>query len=207
VRDHPVQRLVAGVVSRQSEAGLGKRTAPLPVIGDRSQLHLTSVLRLNLPLTTTLEIAERHYRYPANTVHVTVANLDDSNVPVATAVEQLSGRVLAPVSLRLEGFGCSADTIFVKTFYDAAFASLRKTVRRAFEMPRGPLQVIRALPYSAMAFANVVRFDGAGERPPRNITLYGLVTIDTMEIVRTDRVLSDDATEVVARISLDGGVD
>jgi hypothetical protein len=57
-----------------------------------------------------------------------------------------------------------------------------------------------------MAFANVVRFDGAGEPRPRNVAIWGTATINTMEIVRTDRVLSDEGTQVLASIDLrDGG--
>jgi hypothetical protein len=55
-----------------------------------------------------------------------------------------------------------------------------------------------------MAFANVIRFDGAGERAPRNMSIWGTTTIDTMEIVLTDRVLSDEGTQVLASINLRG---
>jgi hypothetical protein len=204
VRRYPVQRLVSDVVSRRSGPALGTRTEPLPIIGQAARRHLTSVLRLDIS-PPALDIAERHYRYPAGTVHVTVANLDASRVPAAVGAQRLGAQTLAPVSLHLGGFGCSPDTIFIKVLYDSAFVDLRKAVRRAFELPGGPLNAVRALPYSAMAFANVVRFDVAGERPPRNVTVFGSATIDTMEIVRTDRVLSDEGTDVLARISLGRG--
>jgi hypothetical protein len=192
------------LTSWRSAAAPDRRTEPLPVIGESARRHLTTVLRLNVPLPE-FEVAERHYRYPAHTVHVTVANVARTRTSLVTALERLSGSALAPVTLRLYGLGCSPDTIFVRVLYDGAFVVLRKAVRRAFDVPNGPLQSVRTLPYSAMAFANVIRFDGAGERPPRNVSIWGTATIDTMEIVLTDRVLSDEGTQVLASIALGGG--
>jgi hypothetical protein len=204
VFDHPVQRLVAGLVSWRSAATLDRRTEPLPVIGEPARRYLTTVLRLNVPLVE-VEVAERHYRYPAHTVHVTVANVGRTSTSLVTALERLDGSALAPVTLRLRGLGCSPNTIFIRVLYDRAFVQLREAVRHAFDVPSGPLQAVRTLPYSAMAFANVIRFDGAGEPPPRNISIWGAATIDTMEIVLTDRVLSDEGTQVLATISLRRG--
>jgi hypothetical protein len=203
VFDHPVQRLVADVVSWRSSAGLSRRGTPLPVIGEQARQYLTTVLRLNVPLPE-FEVADRHYRYPAHTVHVTVANVGRTSTSLVTALERLSGSGLAPVTLRLYGLGCSPDTIFIRVLYDKSFVRLRKAVRRAFDVPSGPFRSVRSLPYSAMAFANVIRFDGAGERPPRNMSIWGKTTIDTMEIVLTDRVLSDEGTQVLASINLRG---
>ena len=203
--DHPVQRLVADVVSWRSAATLGGRTEPLPVIGEPARRYLTTVLRLNVSLPSNVEVAVRHYRYPAHTVHVTVANVGRTSTSLVTALERLSRSRLAPVTLRLNGLGCSPDTIFIRVLYDRSFVRVRRAVRRAFDVPSGPLQWVRALPYSAMAFANVVRFDGPGERPHRNVSMWGAATIDTMEIVLTDRVLSDEGTQVLASIDLRGG--
>jgi hypothetical protein len=203
VFDHPVQRLVADVVSWRSSAGLSRRGTPLPVIGEQARQYLTTVLRLNVPLPL-LGVADRHYRYPPQTVHVTVANVGRTSTSLVTALERLSGSGLAPVTLRLYGLGCSPDTIFIRVLYDRSFVRLRKAVRRAFDVPTGPFRSVRSLPYSAMAFANVIRFDGEGERPPRNMSIWGTTTIDTMEIVLTDRVLSDEGTQVLASINLRG---
>jgi hypothetical protein len=179
---------------------LRRRRTPLPPIGDAA--HVTTVLRLPSEVVPLLDVGPRHHRYPPHTVHVTVANLDESTVDIESAVASLQRRALDPVSISIEGIGCSPDTLFLRCVYGPALAALRAEVRQVFGLGRPSRRAVGAL-FSQLTFANVVRFDGAGTWPGRGHT-RATVELRALEVVRTDRYLSDAGTTVLARIPLEG---
>jgi hypothetical protein len=194
---HRGQRLVLGAVAWGSRPLLARRRRPLP--GSDSPSYLTTVLRLPDLALPPLDLPDRHHRYPAGSIHVTVANVDRGRVPLADALSALSAGPLPAVPFALAGLATSPDTVFVRCLYDEAFVALRRAVAAAFAL--APLRAPAAVPHRWAAHANVVRFDGAGtwirdDRP------NGTVVADVLEVVRTDRLLSDARTEVLARLSL-----
>jgi hypothetical protein len=196
---HPVQDLLLGAIAWTARPTLSTRRAPLPERGRAT--YRTAVVRLPPVDLPPLGLPARHHRYPAGTVHVTVANLDAARAPLDRAVAALGAEPLPPVRFRLAGLATSPDTVFVRCLYDGGFAALRRAVAAAFDLP--PRRSPRDIPYRWTAYANVVRFDGPGswvaDRRPS-----GSVEAGVLEIVRTDRYLSAEATEVLARVPLTG---
>ncbi|MPY95872.1 MAG: hypothetical protein GEV08_23300 [Acidimicrobiia bacterium] len=201
-----LQRVLAAGVTYAAIRRLSRRQAPLPERGPKAAAHLTAVLRFPLDVASALDLgalpaSRSHYRYPLSTLHVTVANLDQACVPAPVGVEALRALTFEPVTLRLDGFGCSRDTLFIRCSYGEELAVLRRAVRRAFALPR-PFNPVKAA-FGQLAFANVLRFDGPGVAPARGQGPEGLVVLDNLDVVRTDRYLSDEATTVLARVPLD----
>lgn len=196
-----LQRAALAAITWSSRSYLRRRRARLPAIGE--SVHVTTVLRFPETLVPALDVAPRHYRYPANTVHITVANLDERTVDVEVALATLREQRLPAVTVQVEGLGCSRDTLFLRCIHGPAMTELRAQVRAAFGLVEPPRLTLRAM-YSRLTFANVVRFDGAGTWPSRG--RWGRdrisVTLPAMEVVRTDRYLSDAATTLLARVRL-----
>jgi hypothetical protein len=196
---HWRQRLVLDAIAWSARPSLRWRRRPLPERGRAT--HLTAVVRipevaLALPA---LDLPARHLRYPPGSVHVTVANLDAARVPLDAALVALAVRPLPVARFSLDGLAVSPDTVFVRCLYGEGFAALRRAVVAAFDLPprRSPL----AVPSRSTAHANVVRFAGRGawvaDRRPT-----GVVEATALEVVRTDRYLSPEATEVLATVPL-----
>lgn len=194
------QRAIAAAAVPLYRRGLARRSAPLPVLGAEAASHLTSVLRLNVELPRDVsKVLVAGYRYPTHTIHVTVRNLDRATVPVERAVARLERLLLEPVVLSIEGLGCSPDTLFLRCTHGPELVRLRRAVDAAFGLPtgHGPVGAL----FSRISFANVVRFDGPGYWPGRS-SFKAIVRIPTMEVVRTDKYLSDEGTTTLAVISL-----
>jgi hypothetical protein len=146
----------------------------------------------------TIDGCASHYVYPVHTVHVTVCNLDAATVDVEDGIACLRRMALPAPTLAIGGIGCSPDTLFLRCTFATAFAELRSAVRRAFGVTRSrPSSWF----YSSVAFANVVRFNGPGVWPGP-IEVGAVVTVVELEVVWTDRFLSDAGTQVLARIPL-----
>ncbi len=109
---------------------------------------------------------------------------------------RLGEQPLPVARFTLAGLGVSSHTVFVRCLYDAGFAALRRAVSEAFDLPTRPSPVHRWT-----AWANVVRFDGAGTwvASPEPA---GTVEAAVLEVVRTDRYLSSEGTEVLATVPL-----
>lgn len=144
--------------------------------------------------------ADHHHVYPPGTVHVTVANLDDATVDLDTAVATLEAVPPPAPMFEISGTGCSPDTVFLRCIHDRAFGLLRESLRDAFGVRRraGPMAWL----FDRLSFANVVRFDGRGVWVPIP-DVHASVSCGELEIVRTDRYLSDQGTEVLRRIPLE----
>jgi hypothetical protein len=176
---------------------LARRRRPLPPLGDAS--HLTAILRIGALFVPRLRVDERHYVYPPHTVHVTVANLDAADVDLDDAIDRLRSQSLPAPEFVVCGLGCSPDTLFLKCVHDVRFVELRAAVSDAFDLQRAPVGATRL--FERLSFANIVRFDGRGEWP--HVTVPDQrETCRELEIVRTDRYLSDSATIIEARVAL-----
>jgi len=191
------QRGAFAALTTLSRLGLQRRTAPLPPVG--KQDHLTAVLRIGPSAVPNLDVSPRHYVYPPEAVHVTVANLDRAGAPLDDAIVRLSRTQLVAPVFWIDEVGCSPDTLLLRCIHDHRFVRLREAVEIAFEVSRPwtPLSWI----FRRLTFANVVRFNGPGEwiHEP---SVERQVRCTTLEIVRTDRYLSPSGTTVVEAISL-----
>jgi hypothetical protein len=157
------------------------------------------VLRLGATLVPEITTTNLHYIYPPETVHVTVSNLDATNVDVEEAIERLAARRLSAPTFTVGGLGCSPDTLFLRCIHDGRFDRLRLAVEKAFELP--PSGSPMSWLFRRLSFANVVRFDGPGEwQQLRHSRAEARCT--TLEIVRTDRYLSLQGTTVIRTIPL-----
>lgn len=181
------------------------RHEPLPPLGPPAE-HVAVVARLPIAIADVLAEAARglatppgSYLYPPATIHFTVRNLDglaDADVAAAAAVAAGTGFDVAA-----RGLGLSPATVFVQLFPDGdALRSLRSRLDELGPPRRRPPGL------ADLAFANVVRF---ASRPPRRLvrsvgqhrrTEFGRWRVEQLELVRTDRYLSDAATVVLARI-------
>jgi hypothetical protein len=192
-----LQRSALSLVTMTSRTRLRRRTAPLPPLGVPG--HLTAVLRVGEGVVPDIRVGHQHYVYPKHTVHVTVSNLDRAAATVDAALERLSCLTLEAPMLTLEGLGCSSDTLFIRCVHDPAFGRLREMLVDAFEVRRPAAPISWA--FTRVTYANVVRFQGPGEwisldLPTRHVRCTEL------EIVRTDRFLSDAGTTVLARVPI-----
>lgn len=192
--------LQAGALSLltvSSRATARRRDRRLPPIGEPSLF--TTVLRLPGVWSGVLPEYTGHYVYSPTSVHVTVTSLDGATRDLDDAIVTLGQRRLPAPTFTITGFGCSPGTVFLRCIHDDAFAELRAAVRSAFgiEAPRRPDAAL----FGRLSYANVVRFEG---RPTWRRARWkpATITCGEMEIVRTDRVLSDDGTVVLARVAL-----
>jgi hypothetical protein len=185
------------LLTTAARARLTHRRAPLPQLG--APIYLTSILRLGDANVPRLDVEDRHHRYPPSTVHVTVANLDTATVDVDLALDRLRSRSLPAPSLTIQGLGCSPDTLFLRCIADDRLDELRQAVSAAFGVVR-PSSWKMGLS-GRLAFANVVRFDGPGQWIRTSIPATS-IECRQLEIVRTDRYLSDAGTIVLERLPL-----
>lgn len=210
-------------------ASLTKKDFVLPPAGPGAVRHLTLVGRLPAPINgrihgdvASLVGSSGHHIYPADTIHVTVQNLDAlRGVDGADRVlERLSALVGAcpPIRMVASGFGVSPDTVFVQLFpIDRTLAHLRREIRALIPAPRLPDKPETAygasrsgLLFRDMAFANVIRFSGpVSASLVRDIRRcrsrhFGTLALESVELVVTDRLLSAEGTQVRERISFQG---
>lgn len=144
-----------------------------------------------------------HYLYPADALHITLANLDRyADLPLARLAETLADRVAAapPITFTLRGLAVARHTVYVRAYARPAPAllALRASILRDLgsEPPRQePLRI---------AVSNVVRFRCAdlttvlpAVHAHRNAR-FGSFPLHRVELVRTDKVLSAAGTELLA---------
>lgn len=201
-----------------------------PPAGPQAATHTTLVGRLPSEVTEPInEIvasfagsAANHYVYPAETIHLTIQNLDplmreaDGLERVREQLRVLIGSV-PPMRLVAAGLGVSPDTVFVQIFpADESLADLRREIQAligASCQSYPSAKAVRGFPRSSrlfrnLAFANVMRFSGAvAPSVVREITrhrsrYFGAFSLETVELVTTDRLLSAEGTHVKERISL-----
>jgi 2'-5' RNA ligase len=217
LRDRLLHRLAWEAGRARLRAGAGRRAFVPPPAGPAAALHLTTVARLSTEVVAALAPAlERlrsagpgHRYYPPGTVHLTVQNLDgldlDGDAGAARLVE-LRALVGAhpPFRAAVRGLGVSAGTVFAQVLpCDATLRALRADLlgflARHAAAPR------RARP---LGHANLVRFAGPvtaaflAELARQRRRDFGTWTVTGVELVRTDRYLSDEGTTVLARLGL-----
>ena len=192
------QRSALAALTVASRLRVHRRDARLPPLGQQD--HLTAILRLGASAVPEIDVAEHHYVYPREMVHVTVSNLDQAGAALDVAIGRLSQLPLPAPSFDVGKLGCSPDTLFLQCIHDHRFDRLREAVELAFEVPtsRSP----RSWLFRRLTYANVVRFDGPGEWVSvPNVEHH--VRCPKLEIVRTDRYLSLPGTSLIQAIPLD----
>lgn len=191
-------------VTHASRRSLERRGSPLPQVGRPNTL--TSILRIppGTLLVPMLDVdATEHHVYPPESIHITVANLDNRRVDIDIGLARLAKMSLSAPRFVFSHFGCSPDTLFVACIHDAALQRLRTAVTDAFEVApaRGGGRIAQLVTY-----ANVVRFHGPG-RWPGPLPLNTTSVLDHLELVHTDRVLSKTGTSIIANQQLAGAPD
>ncbi|MDT3438933.1 MULTISPECIES: 2'-5' RNA ligase family protein [unclassified Pseudofrankia] len=173
---------------------------------------LTTVIRIPETVGDRLREAARpaagaggHHLYPAASLHVTLINLDrHADVPVARVEQVLADCVSAapPVVFDLWGLAVARNTIYVQAYARPARAVpwLRASILRRLDPDRreGPPRG------AALAFSNVVRFRSTDIAAAREVTRahradhFGSFSLEAVELVRTDKVMSAAGTETLA---------
>jgi 2'-5' RNA ligase len=197
-----------------TRATAGRRAFTLPPSGPAAAVHLTTVVRLPATVTAALAptldrlraVGPRHHYYPPGTMHVTVQNLD-ALAPAAPLPDGLVELVAAraPFRLAVRGLGVAPGAVFALALAgDATLRSLRAGLAGlAGGHDRGRLG-------RGLGHANLVRFSGpvtAGflaELARLRRQDFGTFTVDEVELVRTDRLLSPEGTTTLGRLRLEG---
>jgi 2'-5' RNA ligase len=195
-------------------ATAGRRAFTLPPSGPAAAVHLTTVVRLPATVTAALAptldrlraVGPRHHYYPPETMHVTVQNLD-ALAPAAPLPDGLVELVAAraPFRLAMRGLGVGPGAVFALALPgDATMASLRAGLAGLAGGHN------RGRPGRGLGHANLVRFSGpvtAGflaELARLRRQDFGTFTVDEVELVRTDRLLSPEGTTTLGRLRLEG---
>ena len=162
----------------------------------------------------------RHHYYPANSLHVTIKNLDrvaQREPDGQTLFSRIRGAVEESPSFALKGkgLGVSPSSIFLQLYpQDQSLADLRRRLsaatgdsdrrRREYRSLWGEL-ADRYL-FGRMAFATLIRFSGPvtpaflNEIARHSETDFGMFLINAFEMVETDKFLSKTGTEILARM-------
>lgn len=141
----------------------------------------------------------RQYVYPAGDLHLTLLNLDGVD---ESAIAEVC-RVIAatrPVTVQLSGLHLSAHSVYVRAVDQGWLHQLRRQlIGVTGSAPPWPLRLL--------GFVNVLRWLdpdlGALRNGLRRVD-FGTVTLDAVEVVRTDRMLSQQGTTLLRRIELTG---
>lgn len=186
--------------------------------GDAEYSCVTSVTRLPddsgselLRAARTIAGVKDHYVYPATDLHLTVANLDMSSLDERTLGQRIGEAVAAvqPFDVELRGIAMTSQSIYAQAWDSSgALWRLRGLVQDAAGI---------RLPFARrlLGFVNVVRFRNpalgsliSGVRDLARADL-GRFTVRAIEVVRTDKLLSVERTEVISatRLTLRGGKD
>ena len=182
----------------------------LPPAGRGQANYVTSIARvpaeiaarLRSPLEPLRARAPQHHYYEPGSLHVTIRNLDA--LP-AGDLEEVRRAVAAhpPFELAARGLNLSPHTVFaVVRPLDRRLRSLRRELAELAGGRPG------ALP--DLAFVNVVRFSGrVGRDFVRELARarrvdFGSWVVREVELVRTDRLLSREGTELLDRVPLEG---
>lgn len=180
----------------------------LPSAGPEQGSYVTSVTRVPTEIAARLEPAlarlrrhdPQHHYYAPDTVHVTIRNLDSLS---AGALPAARAAIAAHPSFELtaRGLSLSRHTVFAAVHpVDGTLRALRRELASLAGGGAGRLP--------DLAFANVVRFSGrvSGEFVRELARLrradFGSWLVTEVELVRTDRLLSREGTEVLDRVPL-----
>jgi 2'-5' RNA ligase len=157
-----------------------------------------------------------HHYYPPDTMHVTIRKLgqipsDDTDVATRLAELRHIAASHPGFDLTLWGLNLSPTTVFAQVFpHDQIFHSLRRHLggiaERSVDQPSSE-RIIDGVA-SNLAHANVVRFSdlvttGFIKEVSRfRWTHFGRWTVQEVELVRSDKLLSREGLHVIERIPL-----
>lgn len=192
----------------RARLAFGRTHHQLPLSGPEHATYLTSVVRVPAEVAERLEpVLERlraqgsqHHYYGPGSLHVTIRNLDSlSGDDLAAAREAIAS--YPPFELEAHGLSLSPQTVFaVVRAADGTLRSLRRELAELTSAKPGAL--------AEVAFANVVRFSGRVDpgfvrelARLRRVEL-GSWLVREVELVRTDRLLSPEGTQVLDRVRL-----
>jgi 2'-5' RNA ligase len=194
----------------------GRQSFELPPQGMSAANHLTTVVRVPDDVAAALTAAQArlrrwdawHHYYPPSTMHLTIANLD--HVPSGLS-DQISTVLdgFRPFDVLVRGLGVSPTTVFAQALpEDSALQELRRRLWALAPKPLLPGLLGRAMRH--LSFINIARFCGPVSEELltevarlRPLTI-GRFCVTEMELVRTDRFLSDTGTQVLRRFSCSG---
>ncbi len=196
----------------------GRRSFHLPPLGIEAANHLTTVVRVPADMATVLTAAQArlkrwgssHYYHPP-TMHLTISNLDHATSGLRDQISTvLEG--FRPFDILVHGLSVSPTTVFAQALpEDSAVQELRRRLWAMEPKPFLPGLVSRAMRH--LCLINIVRFCGPVSSElltevARLRTLSaGRFSVTEIELVRTDRFLSDTGTQVLERFSLDASSD
>ncbi len=158
----------------------------------------------------------QHYYYPADTMHVTIRKLGQfaPDDPGAAARLDELRRIAAShpgFELAMSGLNLSPTTVFAQVFpHDQTFHSLRRHLGGIAERNVEQSSSERIIDSVArnLAHVNVVRFSGPvttkliEEISRFRWTFFGRWTVREVELVRSDKLLSQEGVHIIERIPL-----
>jgi len=141
-----------------------------------------------------------HYRYTPAQLHVTIRNLDDTDLgrlPALLAAQH-------PIRLTTAGLGFTRETLLLRLL--PVDANLRRLRTQLDDLPG--MQRARH-PLRDLVFANALRLNGPvapqlsrAVKQQRNTLTGKELDLDQLTLVRTDKVGSPDRIEVLGRYKL-----
>jgi 2'-5' RNA ligase len=191
-----------------------RRCFELPAQGPQAAHHLTTVVRIPGGVADALTAAQTrlrhrdptHYYYPPQTMHFTVANLDHAPSHLVDQLPSLLGG-LRRFEVAVQGLGVSPTTVFAQVLADdAAVRELR--ARLAALAPRSASFRLLDTLMRNVAVVNIVRFSGSVSAPfltevaRMRKQRFGRFSVAHVELVRTDRLLSDAGTHALEVLAL-----
>ncbi len=180
--------------------------------GGEGAPHLTVVTRLPAALAESIRASVMalpdvgaHYVYPATDLHVTILNLDGSRATSERHRVRAATQVLATTarfSLSLQGFGVSRSSVYAEVYDEsralwALRGGLASATRCAVPLPRRLLGFVNVIRFRSTEVSALVRAVRPLDRHP-----IGRLDVACAEVVRTDKLLSQRATTLLARIEL-----
>jgi 2'-5' RNA ligase len=191
-------------------AGTTRREPASVSLGERR--YVTTVVRLPAEVAEQLAAAgsgllgarSSHYPYPPQSIHLTVLGLADG-AGLEQDVREIAKRH-PPFGVEVRGLNVSRETVFAELYpVGSGLRELREGLRHLESREHGPAS--RWL-RRRLAHANLIRFAGRAEpgllagvgrlRAAR----FGRFDVAEIELVQTDKVLSDQGTRTLGRFPL-----
>jgi hypothetical protein len=193
----------------------------LPASGVGSAVHLSLVARLPQAASSRVreivsDLRQRnpsHHYYPADTIHLTIMNLDpcvdNDRLELLAQLQDCIGPSHR-FYLQGRGLGVSPSSTFLQLFPEnRSLLMLRRKVSHLRPVGRGiEPDDFRTLLFRRLAFANLIRFSGplsvsfVREIARHRSTIFGRFLVETLELVHTDKLFSAESTRTIQRFDL-----
>jgi 2'-5' RNA ligase len=189
--------------------------------------HFTLVARLPQVHNTAIgEIVAKlrrkypsHHYYPSETIHLTIKNLDSigfDNIERIELLNQLRNCIesCGPFFMQGKGLGVSPNSVFLQLFpEDHSLANLRRKLssldqRNDRISKQTVFDMLLTALFRELAFANLVRFSGSlSTSLIRDIgryrsTCFARFPIEVLQVVQTDKLLSNAGTKIISQFTL-----